>query len=62
MIYSYLQRLYAKRAELEAKLEMYEARGCFGEEEINDGTDGDLRDRLNEISVEIDALEHAHNS
>ncbi|MDQ0564035.1 hypothetical protein QO004_005852 [Rhizobium mesoamericanum] len=33
MDYSYLHRLYGKRAELEAKLELYEARDCFGDEE-----------------------------
>lgn len=59
MNYIYLHRLYAKRAELEAKLELYDARDCFGDEEINDGTDRDLRSRLDEISAEIDALEHA---
>ena len=59
MDYTYLHRLYAKRAELEAKLELYEARGCFGDEEIDDGTDQELRERINELSAEIDVLEHS---
>ena len=58
MNHTYLRRLYAKRAELEAKLELYDARDCFGDDDVNDGTDNDLRQRINEISAEIDALEH----
>jgi hypothetical protein len=58
MKYAYLHRLYTKRAELEAKLELYDARSCFGDEEVNDGTDVDLRQRINEVSAEIYALEH----
>ncbi|MBX5196023.1 hypothetical protein HJB82_11935 [Rhizobium sp. NZLR10] len=57
MNHVYLKHLYAKRAELEAKLELHDARYCFGEEEVDDGTDSDLRQRLNEISDEIAALE-----
>ncbi|KAA0698853.1 hypothetical protein DTW90_13970 [Neorhizobium sp. P12A] len=53
----YLDRLYAKRAELEAKLEMHNARYCFGEEEIDDGTEMDLQQRIDEVSDEIDSLE-----
>jgi hypothetical protein len=53
----YLDRLYAKRADLEAKLEMHNARYCFGEEEIDDGTELDLQARLEEVSEEISALE-----
>jgi hypothetical protein len=59
MNYIYLHRLYAKRAELEAKLELYDARDCFGDDDVNDGTDHDLRLRIDEISAEIDALEHS---
>jgi hypothetical protein len=55
----YLHRLYAKRAELEGKLELYDARACFGDEDVNDGTDNDLRERINEISAEIEAIERA---
>ncbi|MBX4927066.1 hypothetical protein [Rhizobium binae] len=57
MNHVYLKRLYAKRAELEAKLELHDARYCFGEEEVDDGTDSDLRQRLREVSDEIAALE-----
>ncbi|MDM9646263.1 MULTISPECIES: hypothetical protein [unclassified Rhizobium] len=59
MNYIYLHRLYAKRAELEAKLELYDARDCFGDEDVNDGTDRELRSRIEEISAEIDTLEHS---
>jgi hypothetical protein len=59
MNYIYLHRLYAKRAELEAKLELYDARDCFGDEDVNDGTDRDLRERIHEISAEIEAQEHS---
>ena len=57
MNHVYLKRLYAKRAELEAKLELYDARYCFGEEEVDDGTDNELRQRISEITDEIAALE-----
>ena len=60
MNYTYLHRLYEKRAELEAKLELYDARSCFGDEEIDDGTDRELRERLSEVSREIDTLEHSN--
>lgn len=59
MNYIYLHRLYTKRAELEAKLELYDARDCFGDEDVSDGTDHDLRERINEISAEIELLEHS---
>ncbi|WP_183900995.1 hypothetical protein [Rhizobium metallidurans] len=59
MNHIYLHRLYAKRAELEAKLELYDARDCFGDEDVNDGTDCELRSRIDEISAEIDMLEHS---
>jgi hypothetical protein len=57
MAYRYIDRLYAKRAELEAKLELHDARYCFGEEEVDDGTNVDLRTRIDEISQEIATLE-----
>lgn len=57
MAYRYIDRLYAKRAELEAKLELHDARYCFGEEEVDDGTEADLRARIDELSNEIAALE-----
>ncbi|WP_454855841.1 hypothetical protein [Rhizobium binxianense] len=59
---AYLKRLYAKRAELEARLELHEARYCFGEEEVDDGTDSELRQRIAEISMEIAALEDTRGS
>jgi hypothetical protein len=59
MNYAYLRRLYAKRAELEAKLELHDARYCFGEEEVEDGTETDLKQRIEEISTEIAALERS---
>ena len=55
---SYLDRLYDKRADLEAKLELHIARYCFGDEEVDDGTDADLRQRIGELSQEIAVLEH----
>ena len=59
MNHAYLRRLYARRAELEAKLELHGARYCFGEEEVDDGTENDLKQRLEEISKEIAALERS---
>jgi hypothetical protein len=59
MNHTYLRRLYARRAELEAKLELYDARYCFGEEEVDDGTENELKQRIEEISEEIAALEHS---
>ncbi|MGO4564380.1 hypothetical protein AB4Z52_04830 [Rhizobium sp. 2YAF20] len=53
----YLDRLYAKRAELEAKLELHNARYCFGNEEVDDGTEADLRQRIADVSKEIADLE-----
>ena len=61
MAYRYIDRLYAKRAELEAKLELYDARYCFGEEEVDDGTNVDLRTRIDEISQEIATLEKSQS-
>ncbi|MBB3594219.1 hypothetical protein FHX08_004622 [Rhizobium sp. BK529] len=59
MNYAYLRRVYARRAELEAKLELHDARYCFGEEEVDDGTKTDLNQRIEEISKEIAALERS---
>jgi hypothetical protein len=53
----YLDRLYANRAELEAKLELHDARYCFGNEEVDDGTEADLRQRITDVSEEIADLE-----
>lgn len=58
----YLKQLYARRTELEAKLELYIARYCFGDGEIEDGTEADLKARIREISDEIATLEQGHDS
>lgn len=54
---SYLKQLRTQREELEAKLELHIARYCFGEEEVDDGTESELRQRISEISDEISNLE-----
>lgn len=58
----YLKQLYARRTELESKLELYIARYCFGDGEVEDGTEADLKERIREISDEIAVLEQGHNS
>lgn len=58
---SYLKRLHAQRTELEQKLELHEARYCFGEEEVDDGTESDLRQRIKELSEEIAVAEKGHD-
>ncbi|NTG29276.1 hypothetical protein G6L08_19205 [Agrobacterium rhizogenes] len=58
----YLKQLYARRTELEFKLELHIARYCFGDGEIEDGTEADLKERIREVSDEIAALEQGHNS
>ncbi|MEZ2222018.1 hypothetical protein [Rhizobium sp. RCC_161_2] len=58
----YLKQLYARRTELEAKLELHIARYCFGDGEIEDGTEADLKERIREVSDEIAALEQGHTS
>ncbi|HEY0125436.1 MAG TPA: hypothetical protein VGC14_27440 [Rhizobium sp.] len=57
----YLSQLYTMRTELEAKLELHIARYCFGEEEVEDGTESDLKERIREVSDEIAALEQEHS-
>jgi len=54
---TYLAHLYASRTELESKLELHIARYCFGEGEVDDGTEAELRQRIAEISDEIADLE-----
>ncbi|QND48887.1 hypothetical protein HB780_25340 [Rhizobium lusitanum] len=53
----YLKQLYARRTELESKLELHIARYCFGDGEVEDGTEADLKERIREVSDEILALE-----
>jgi hypothetical protein len=57
----YLANLHARRTELESKLELHIARYCFGEEEVDDGTEADLRERIREVTDEIAALENEHS-
>ncbi|MBM7049042.1 MULTISPECIES: hypothetical protein [Rhizobium] len=56
---SHLKHLRAQREELEAKLELHIARYCFGEGDVEDGTEAELQQRITEISDEIDVLESA---
>ncbi|MDM9622183.1 MULTISPECIES: hypothetical protein [unclassified Rhizobium] len=51
-------RLCAIRDQLEARLDLHEARFCLGGEDIDDGTERDLRERILEVREEISALEH----
>ncbi|AYG61121.1 hypothetical protein QD460_04910 [Rhizobium jaguaris] len=57
----YLAQLHARRSELESKLELHIARYCFGEGEVDDGTEADLRERIREVSDEIAAQENEHS-
>ncbi|MDM9629508.1 hypothetical protein QTL95_26850 [Rhizobium sp. S152] len=57
-IVRHFDRLCAIRDSLEARLELHEARYCLGDEEIDDGSGRDLRERLAEIAEEIHALAH----
>jgi hypothetical protein len=50
------ERLSAIRDVLQGKLELYEARDCFGIDDFEDGTTNDLRDRIAELSDEISNL------
>jgi vacuolar-type H+-ATPase subunit I/STV1 len=54
---SHLKHLRAQREDLEAKLELHIARYCFGDGEVEDGTEAELRQRITEISDEIARLE-----
>lgn len=54
---SYLKQLRAQREALEAKLELHIARYCFGDGEVDDGTETELRQRIAELSDEITVLE-----
>ena len=57
----YLAHLYAERSELESKLELHIARYCFGEGDVDDGTESELKERIREITDEIAALENEHS-
>jgi len=54
---SHLKYLRAQREHLEAKLELHIARYCFGDGEVEDGTEAELRQRIAELSDEITVLE-----
>ncbi|WP_037155076.1 hypothetical protein [Rhizobium freirei] len=54
---SYLKQLRTQREALEAKLELHIARYCFGDGEVDDGTEAELRHGIAEISDEIADLE-----
>lgn len=58
-IIRHFDRLCTLRDQLEAKLELHEARYCLGSEtDLEDGTGWDLRERITEVTEEISALEH----
>ncbi|HEV7319769.1 MAG TPA: hypothetical protein VGO04_14320 [Ensifer sp.] len=50
------ERLSAIREVLQGRLELHEARDCFGFDEIEDGTTNELKDRIAELSDEISTL------
>lgn len=50
------ERLSAIREVLQGRLELHEARDCFGFDDIEDGTANELRDRIAELSDEISTL------
>lgn len=54
---SHLKYLRTQREDLEAKLELHIARYCFGDGEVDDGTEAELRQRITEVSDEIALLE-----
>ncbi|MGV1758842.1 hypothetical protein ACQZ6F_19280 [Rhizobium sp. A22-96] len=54
---SHLKYLRSQREDLEAKLELHIARYCFGDGEVEDGTEAELRQRIAEVSDEIARLE-----
>ncbi|WP_246806296.1 hypothetical protein [Rhizobium lusitanum] len=54
---SYLKQLRTQREVLEAKLELHIARYCFGDGDVDDGTESELRQRIAELSDEITMLE-----
>ncbi len=50
------ERLSAIREVLQGRLELHEARDCFGFDDFEDGTAGELKDRIAELSEEISTL------
>lgn len=50
------ERLSAIREVLQGRLELHEARDCFGFDDFEDGTVHELRDRIAELSAEMSTL------
>ncbi|AUX78507.1 hypothetical protein NXT3_PA00217 (plasmid) [Sinorhizobium fredii] len=50
------ERLNAIRDFLQGRLELYEARDCFGFDDFDDGTSDEFRDRIAELSEELTSL------
>lgn len=50
------ERLSAIREVLQGRLELHEARDCFGFDDFEDGTANELRDRIAELSDDISIL------
>jgi uncharacterized protein YdcH (DUF465 family) len=57
-IMRHFDRLCAIRDQLEDRLELHEARDCFGSDDIEDGTRLDLRQRIAQMADEISSLMH----
>ena len=51
-------RLESLRDDLETRLFLREERGCFGDDDVDDGTREDLKVRIRDLSREISALRH----
>jgi hypothetical protein len=58
-IMRHFDRLCTLRDQLESRLELHEARYCFGSEDIDDGTGSELRERITQMTDEISALLHS---
>jgi hypothetical protein len=52
-----LERLYQQRQDIQQQLEWHEANHAASAEDVDDGTEVDLRDRIKTLSDEIAALE-----
>ncbi|HEV7310085.1 hypothetical protein [Ensifer sp.] len=50
------ERLSAIRDVLQGRLEVHEARFCFGFDDFEDGTTNELKDRIAELSLEMSSL------
>lgn len=54
----HFDRLDTLRDKLEERLLLQETRHCFGDEDIDDGTIAELRDRISELTTELSALSY----